>query len=171
MTVPAPPAGLATADLLRWLFDRINDHDVASMRQLWAADVVEYFPDATCRGADEVAAYFYDKFAAVEGFHLEVLAVGVSGDEGLVHWRLTGRHVGPLVGIAGTGKALRIEGSDHFVLSGGKVLTNTVVFDQMEFARQIGLLPPDGSMADRALKGAFNARTRAINAVRRRSTS
>jgi hypothetical protein len=37
----------------------------------------------------------------------------------------------------------------------------------MSFARQVGLLPPDGSVVDRALKSAFNARTR----VARRSRS
>ena len=169
MTALAPPEGLATPDLLRWLFDRINAHDVPKMRQLFTPATVEYFPDATCRGADEVAAYFADKFAAIEGFGLEVLAIAVSGDDALVHWRMTGRHIGPLVGVAGTGKALEIDGSDHFVLRDGKIVTNTVVFDQMDFARQVGLLPPDGSVADRALKAAFNARTKAITTVRRRS--
>ena len=172
MTALAPPAGAATTDLLRWLFDRLNEHDVASMRQLWTPATVEYFPDATCHGPDEVAAYFEDKFAAIEGFHLEVLAIAEaesgSGEDALVHWRMTGRHVGLLVGIAGTGRTLTVEGSDHFVIHEGKVATNTVVFDQMDFARQVGMLPPDGSRADRALKAAFNAKVRAVGAVRRR---
>ena len=46
--------------------------------------------------------------------------------------------------------------------------SNTVVFDQMTFARQVGLLPPDGSGADKALKAAFNAKTRVALAARRR---
>ncbi|MBV6760289.1 nuclear transport factor 2 family protein [Rhodococcus opacus] len=57
---------------------------------------------------------------------------------------------------------------DHFVIAGGKVVTNTVRYDQMEFARQIKLLPPDGSIADRALKAAFNATTRVVGIARRR---
>jgi hypothetical protein len=46
------------------------------------------------------------------------------------------------------------------VVRDGEVISNSVVFDQMQYARQIGLLPADGSAADKALKGAFNARTR-----------
>jgi len=46
---------------------------------------VEHFPDATCRGPAEVAAYFTAKFAAIEGFHLEVVAVAESGDDVLAH--------------------------------------------------------------------------------------
>lgn len=98
-----------------------------------------------------------------------MLAIAESGDDALVHWRMTGRHVGLLLGIAGTGKNIELDGIDHFVLRDGKVASNTVVFDQMKFARQVGLLPPDGSVTDKALKTAFNAKTRVAVAARRGS--
>ncbi|MEO8108137.1 MAG: ester cyclase [Actinomycetes bacterium] len=140
------------------MFDRLNEHDTESLRGFWTPATVEYFPDGTYRGFDEVAASFAEKFAAIEGFHLEVLAIAESGDDALVHWRMTGRHVGTLLGVAGTGRAIELDGIDHFVLQDRTVVTNTVVLDQMAFARQVGLLPPDRSPADRALKAAFNAR-------------
>ena len=121
--------------------------------------------------SNELAAYFSDKFASIEGFRLEVVVIVESGEDALVHWRMTGRHSGTLLGIAGTGKAIALDGMDHFVLRDGKALTNTVVFDQMSFARQVGLLPPDRSAVDKALKAAFNARTKAADALRRRRTS
>jgi hypothetical protein len=70
MPAVVPPSDVTTTDLFRWVFDRINDHDVASMRQLWTASTVEFFPDATCRGDDEVAAYFAGKFAAIRDFRV-----------------------------------------------------------------------------------------------------
>ena len=167
MATQAFPVDGTSSELLRWVFERINDHDVASLRPFWTDDTVEYFPDATCRGTDEVAAYFSDRFAAIEGFHLEVVAIAESGDDVLVHWRMTGRHTGALLGVAGTGKAIAIDGMDHFVLRDGKALTNTIVFDQMAFARQVGLMPPDGSAVDKALKAAYNAKTKAVDALRR----
>ncbi|MGA8045739.1 MAG: ester cyclase [Dermatophilaceae bacterium] len=168
MPAVSPPSNVTNTELLRWMFDRINDHDVASMRQLWTASTVEFLPDATCRGDDEVAAYFADKFAAIADFRLEVLAIAEWGEDALVHWRMTGRHTGHLLGVAGTGKKIELDGIDHFVLRDGKVVTNTVVFDQMKFARQVGLLPRDGSVADKALKAAFNAKTSVALAARRR---
>lgn len=36
-------------------FDRINAHDIDSIRPFWTDATVEYFPDATCRGAEEIA--------------------------------------------------------------------------------------------------------------------
>ncbi|RYP89014.1 DUF4440 domain-containing protein [Nocardioides guangzhouensis] len=161
------PVDVTSTELVRWVFERINAHDVVSPRPFWTEETVEYFPDATCRGADQVAAYFSDKFAAIEGFHLEVVAIAESGDDVLVHWRVTGRHTGTLLGVAGTGKPLELDGSDHFVLREGRVVTNTVVFDQLAFARQVGLMPPDGSAVDKALKAAFNTKTKAIHALRR----
>jgi steroid delta-isomerase-like uncharacterized protein len=168
MATDAYPVDVTPTDLVLWVFERINDHDVESLRPFWTEDTVEYFPDATCRGPEEVAAYFSDKFAAIDGFHLDVMAVAAAGDDVLVHWRLTGRHTGTLLGVAATGKVLEIDGADHFVLRDGKALTNTIVFDQMAFARQVGLLPPDGSAVDRALKAAFNAKTRAVSLGRSR---
>lgn len=167
MASQAFPVGATSTELVRWVFERINAHDVVSLRPFWTEETVEYFPDATCRGADEVAAYFTDKFAAIENFHLDVVAIAGSGDDVLVHWRMTGRHTGTLLGVAATGKALEIDGSDHFVLRDGAAVTNTVVFDQMAFARQVGLLPPDGSAVDKALKTAFNTKTKAVLALRR----
>ena len=167
MASQAFPVDVSSTELVRWVFDRLNAHDVASLRPFWSQDTVEHFPDATCRGENEIAAYFSDKFAAIEGFHLDVVAIAGSGDDVLVHWRMTGRHTGTLLGVAATGKAIEIDGTDHFVLRDGRAVTNTIVFDQMDFARQVGLMPPDGSAADKALKAAFNTKTRAVDALRR----
>ena len=46
MVMPLPD-NVTTAELLRWVFDRLNDHDVASLRRFWTPETVEYFPDAT----------------------------------------------------------------------------------------------------------------------------
>ncbi|MER7555637.1 ester cyclase [Nocardioides sp. NPDC126508] len=167
MAAQRPPDGVTNVELIRWAFDRLNAQDLASLHSFWTEDTVEYFPDATCRGVDEIAAYFSDKFAAIDGFHLEPAAIAGSGDDVLAHWRLTGRHTGTLLGVGATGRTIELDGCDHFALHDGKVRTNTVVFDQMAFARQVGLLPPDGSAVDKGLKAVFNTKTRAVRALRR----
>lgn len=160
MTVESPPANATNAELVRWAFEMLNRHDVSALKQFWTNDTVERFPDRTCRGADEIAAYFEDAMAAIGDFHMEVVAIAEQGEDVFVHWRLTGIHAGPLLGIEPTHKPLAIDGIDHFVVRDGEVISNFVIFDQMQYARQIGLLPADGSAADKAFKGAFNARTK-----------
>ncbi|CAM3726079.1 ester cyclase [Smaragdicoccus niigatensis] len=157
----------SNTEQLKWVFERLNAHDTDSLRAVWNDQTVEYFPDRTCYGADEIAQWFEEKFAAIEGFRLEVISMVDSGNDALVHWRMTGRHVGTVLGVSGTGRSIEVDGIDHFVLKDGFVVSNTVVYDQLLFARQIGLMPPDGSPLERVLKTAFNAKTRALSLVRK----
>ena len=62
MTTTTPPQQATNGELIRWSFERINDHDVAPLKEFWTEDTVEHFPDRTCRGAEEIAAYFEDTF-------------------------------------------------------------------------------------------------------------
>ena len=67
-----------------------------------------------------------------------------------------------MMGIQPTHKRLEIDGMDHFVIRDGTIVSNFVVFDQLQYARQIGMMPPERSSADKALKGAFNAGNKLI---------
>jgi predicted ester cyclase len=160
--------GMSNIDIVRRAVECIAAQDLDGARKYWTDATVERFPDRICHGADEIAAYFQDKFTAIEGFHLEIKSVAGAGDDVFVQWLMAGRHVGPVLGVAGTGRELTIDGMDHFVVRDGVVVSNFVVFDQMQFARQVGLLPRDASIVDRALKGAFNAGTAVRGKLRRR---
>lgn len=169
MTAIASPPTASNADLIRWAFEMLNRGDVSALRQTWTEDTVERFPDRTCRGPDEIARYFEDTLVAIPDFHMDVVAIAEQGDDVFVHWRLTGTHEGPLLGIAPTHKPLAIDGIDHFVVRDGRVVSNFVIADQMQYARQIGLMPADGSAADRAVKTAFNAHTRLVAKLKRQT--
>jgi steroid delta-isomerase-like uncharacterized protein len=154
-------------ELALQVLDAINAHDTGALRALWPPEMTERFPDQTLHGPDELAAYFEGLFAALPDFHMEVVRTAEEGDSVFVRWRLTGTHTGgAFSGIETTGKRIEVDGMDHFTVQDGKVVSNFVVFDQMEVARGLGLLPPDGSTADRALKSAFNAKTRIADAIR-----
>jgi steroid delta-isomerase-like uncharacterized protein len=163
----APPANASNAELARWSFEMLNTHDVSVLRQFWTDETVERFPDRTRRGPDEMAAYFQEVFDALPDFHMEVIHVTEQDDHVFVQWKLTGTHSGATYqGIEPTGRRIELDGIDHFVIRDGKVASNFVVFDQMQFARQLGLLPPDGSQGDRAFKAAFNLKNKVGELVR-----
>ena len=169
MTTMTPPTTTSNTELIRWAFDVLNTRDVTPLQQFWTDDTMEYFPGTTCRGVQEITDYFNGVFAALPDFHLELTTVTGEGDDVFAQWHLTATHSGaPFLGIEATGKPLSLVGIDHFVIRDQKVVSNTVVYDQMEFARQIGMMPADGSAGDRATKAAFNARTRLLNRVRDR---
>jgi predicted ester cyclase len=172
MAIATPPTGVSNAELVRWSFDQLNRHDVPALRQLWTDTSVVRFPEVTCTGAGEIAAYFEGVLAAVDGFHLEAVSIAAQGDEVFARWHMTGTHAGRFFGIEPTGRSLAIDGMDHFTLRDGRLVSNFVVYDQLQFARQVGLMPPDGSAPDRAMKAAFNARTKVAQKLQeRRSTS
>jgi steroid delta-isomerase-like uncharacterized protein len=159
------------SELADQIFAAINAHDTDALRALWTDDVEERFPDKTCHGKDELAAYFAGLFAALPDFHLEPVSRAEEGDTVFARWRMTATHTGgQFNGIDPTGKAVTLDGVDQITVRDGKMASNFVVFDQMEVGRQLGLLPPDGSPPDRALKAAFNAKTKIaelISEVRR----
>ena len=168
MAVATPPTGVSNAELIRWSFEQLNRHDVGALREIWSADVVVRFPDRTCRGIDEVAGYFEDTFTALPDMRIEVVSIVEQGDTVFARWRLSGTQAGPVQGIAGTGKPITVDGIDHFVLRDGKIVSNFVVFDQMQYSRQLGILPAQGSAADKAMKAAFNAGTKLARRLKER---
>ncbi len=169
MAAAAPPTGATNGALVRWTFDLLNAHDVESLRAIWTTATVERFPSGTLHGPDAIAAYFESVFAAVPDCHMRIVALAETGDDVFVRWHLTGTHTGTqFEGIEATGRTVALDGIDHFVVRDGTLASNFVVFDQMQFARQIGLLPQDGSRADRVTKAAFNARARLLARLRRR---
>lgn len=156
----APPASATNGELIRWAFGVLNTRDVTTLRQFWTESTTQRFPDLTCRGADEIAAYFESVFAALPDFQIEVRDLVEQDEQVFVQWHLTGTHTGAdFQGIEATGRPLALDGIDHFVVRDRKIVSNFIVYDQMQFARQIGFMPQDGSGADRALKLAFNAKT------------
>ena len=157
----APPAHASNQERISWEFACLNRHDVAPLvEHLWTAETEMRFPDKTVRGPEQSAAYLNAQFAALKGWQMDIIAMAGEGDDVFVRWRLTGRHTGPLFGVAPTGRPIAVDGIDHFVLRDGKIARLFVGTDGMAFARQIGLMPADGSLPDRALKALFNTRTK-----------
>lgn len=172
MAATAPPVEAGSVALVRWAFDVINTHDTTPLLDVWAPDVVERFPSRTCRGREEVAAYFAEAFAAVPDLHMEVVEAIGEGETVFVRWKLTGTHTGAAwTGIEATGARIELDGIDHFTVRDGSIVANFVVFDQMAVGQAMGILPKDGSPGDRAMKAAFNAKTKVAEAIRQARAS
>ena len=84
------------------------------------------------------------------------------------HGHFTGA---PFQGIEPTGKPVEVRGLDLIELEGGEIVSLTAYYDGASFARQVGMLPPEGSGAERAMMGAFNAVTKVRQAIAARTSS
>ena len=94
--------------------------------------------------------------------NFEVVTMTSQDERCAVQWRLTGTFAGPgsLGGIAPTGDHIVMEGIDLLTVKDGLIQSNDAFPDSIALPRQLGMLPPQGSLADQRLTGAFNAKTR-----------
>jgi steroid delta-isomerase-like uncharacterized protein len=166
-TTSQTPSGLSNKELVFWTVEKINEQDYEALRSAYAPDMRERFPDADLTGPDDIVEYFKEVHAAFPDFNLEIVASAEEGENVFIRWVLTGVHKGSFTGIDATGKELTVDGMDNFVVRDGKLRSNFVIFDRMQFAQQLGVLPPDDSRQDRAMKALFNTKTKIASRLRR----
>lgn len=154
--------GKAPVELIRSTFEALDAHDLDAMASAWHDDIVDNFvPVGVYRGKQEVRGYFSGLFAAFPDFHIEIDRIVGDDETVFVKWRATGTFTGqPFQGIDPTGKPVEVEGVDCFTVREGLITANFIVYDGAGFARQIGMLPGQGSAQERAMTAAFNGVTR-----------
>jgi steroid delta-isomerase-like uncharacterized protein len=152
-------AEACNSDLLRKAQDELNRKHLTTVRTLCTEETVCEFPDRTCTGTDEIVAYFEESFIAMPDRHVEVIAMVESGEDVLMRFRLTATQDGPFGDLPATGKALVIDGFEHFVMRDGRLVCSYAVSDQLNVARQLGMIGPDGSVGDKLMKFAFRLKT------------
>lgn len=151
----------------RSYFEAIARRDVDGMLEHWQEDgVVDLVPIGILRGRDQIGEFFRELFAAFPDSEMTVTRVAADQNEVAVEWRMSARFTGePFQGVEATGRAIELRGIDMIEIADGKNVTNTAYYDGMAFARGAGLLPPQDSGAERAMKSAVNAATRLRRAV------
>ncbi len=156
---PATPAAVA-----KQYFAAVAARDVDAMVACWAPGGREHVRGQVDTVApDGVRAYFTELFGAVPDFDLRVVSSTTNKDRAAIRWTATGTFTGSdLQGITATGSRIALEGVDELTVKDGLIVENNAFTDGMTFARQLGLLPPPGSAADRRLTSAFNVKTRAM---------
>jgi steroid delta-isomerase-like uncharacterized protein len=158
---------------VRSYFEAVDRRDVEAAVAHWREDGVDdMVPVGVLRGRDEMRQYFKSVFAATPDARTTITRLVAGEQSCAVEWRLEGTFDGaPYLGIEPTGKHIEIRGLDLLELENGEIVSNTGYFDGASFARQIGMLPADGSGADRAMKSAFNAVTKLRRVVAERRSA
>jgi steroid delta-isomerase-like uncharacterized protein len=77
-------------------------------------------------------------------------------------WRMTGTNTGPIdpPGFAATGKSIAVNGFDVWQFRDGLIWRYEAIYDFSAIPRQLGLLPPRGGFAERAMAGAQRLRSK-----------
>jgi ketosteroid isomerase-like protein len=154
-------------ETVRSYFDAVIARDAEAMAEHWADDgIEEILPVGIFRGPEEVKDWFNELFTAVPDFDMTLDRVLAHENNVLVQWRASGDFTGgPLMGVEPTGRHIELRGLDWLEVEGDKVVRNTAFADGAKLARDMGMLPPEGSAAEKAMFSAFNAFTKARGAV------
>jgi steroid delta-isomerase-like uncharacterized protein len=143
-------------------FEAVRDHDLDRLVSLAAPDCVDDFVAVgEFHGPQAIRAFFAEMLAAFPDFAM--VPDSVIAEEAMVvtQWHATGTFTGsPFQGIAATGRSVLLRGIDVMEVRDGFLRRNTVYYDALSLARQIGLLPAQHSTGDRMLTKVFNAKTK-----------
>jgi predicted ester cyclase len=159
-----------TAQIAKAYFGAIGDRDLELAASLWkpgSKDRLHGIAELTA--PDDIKSFFGGIFAAFPDWEFEILELAASGKNAACRWRSTGTFAGPgrFQGLAPTGDRVVMEGCDMLRVEEGRIVENNAYTNGVQIAQQLGLLPKQGSTADRMMTGAFNAKTTAAGAIRR----
>jgi steroid delta-isomerase-like uncharacterized protein len=152
----------------RTYFDAVGARDVDALVDCWAEGGIDHIAplNRDLRAPDDLRSFFTQTFTAIPDMRFEVLDLVAARNQAAVRWRATGTFCGgPFEGIEPTGSRIELEGLDLLTVEDGKIQHNDAYYDSGQFARAVGILPPVDSKMEQRMAGAFNARTRLVNAL------
>ncbi len=144
----------------RWL-DAWNSHQPDRVLALLTEDVEardDSWPKAM-RGHADVREFLAGLWRATPDMTFELVTgpYVVPGEAcASFHWRGYGTFIGPMEppGFAPTGRRWEVDGADFHEYREGRISKLRVVFDLMTVSRQLGVMPPSGSRAERTMAAA-----------------
>jgi steroid delta-isomerase-like uncharacterized protein len=152
-------------------FDAMATRDVDAMMELWESGAYGYmYGMASLRAPDGYRKWFGNMlFRAFPDLAIEVLDMVAYGEKAAVRWRATGTFAGParFEGLEPNGARVDFEGLDLLTIRDGLIRENRAYTNATEIARQLGAMPPAGSVGEKAMLGAVNLRTRAQAVLKR----
>jgi predicted ester cyclase len=155
---------------VREYFAGLAEQDLDRALAVWKPGAIDTLHGmAELRAPDGIRQFFSNLFAAFPDWQFEVVELTGSGDTAAARWRVKATFSGPgyFQGIAPNSASVELEGCDMFRAEDELLVANDAYMNGMDLAQQLGLLPPQGSVAERAMTGAFNAKTAAAGAIRK----
>jgi steroid delta-isomerase-like uncharacterized protein len=134
-----------------------NDCDVEAMAGMLAEDIVWADPalPEPARGIAAVQEFMRSSFETFPDLRFgepDEPHLSVAGDLVAWAWTMRGTMRGPAdpPGFAPTGRTMHVEGVDLWQMRDGRIARYRAFYDTTDLARQLGIMPPRGSTAERA---------------------
>ncbi len=118
----------------------INEGKISVLDSAYAPDVVLHTVPET-KGAANAKAYYANYVTGFSDREFTVKETFAQGNKLTKYWVFKGKHTGDFFGIPATGKTVSVEGCTIATIINGKITEERDFFDNLEFLRQLGLMP------------------------------
>jgi steroid delta-isomerase-like uncharacterized protein len=128
----------------RFIEKVFNEGDEAAMESLCDKQIVDHNPfgkGGNLSGPDRTRMALRHIRGAFPDLTLTVQEMLADGDRVVVRGRLTGTHAGYLMGFPASGKPIDVQIIDIYRCADGKIAERWGVFEGLNLAMQVGLLP------------------------------
>jgi glyoxylase-like metal-dependent hydrolase (beta-lactamase superfamily II)/predicted ester cyclase len=152
------------AEIATRYFEAVGRQDIDAAVSVWKPGGTDRLVgDRELTAPDGIRAFFGEIFAAFPDFSLQIMEITSGDGRAAVRWRATATFAGPgsYYGFAPNHARIVLEGCDVVTVSDGLIVHNDAYIDSGDVARQLGLLPANGSAAQQRLARVANLRTRA----------
>jgi steroid delta-isomerase-like uncharacterized protein len=134
----------ANRRLLDCYVDCYNAGDLDGVIDLYAEDSVQNMPDGSFHGRSAIRERLAQELSAFTDIHHTVRSFVEQGDAFADEWTFAGTHTRPLLLPDGTelpptGKRIEIAGMEIVQVRDGKVVLNTLYYDNLGVATQLGV--------------------------------
>ena len=146
----------------RDFFDAFDRKDVEKLLSLVSDDIVEDVPGVgIIEGTEQERSFLNSLFSSFPDMATDVTRVTTSGGVVAVEWSRRGTFTGePWQGLPANGRTFDTRGAAFVEVSGSRVTRVTIYSDQATLARDLGVLPAEGSGAERLALAMFRARVK-----------
>jgi len=125
---------------------RYNAGDLDGVLDLYAEDAVQNMPDGTFVGRCAIHERLALELNAFTDVNHTVRSFVGQGDAFCDEWTFEGTHAAPLPlpdghELAPTGRHIEIAGMEYCLMRNGKLIVNTLYYDNVSVLAQLGLVP------------------------------
>ena len=129
--------------IIRDFFAQVwNAGDEAAIERFIAEDAAGNDPDFGI-GREGFKRQWRRWREAFPDLHFQVEEMVAEGDTVVSRWTLTGTHTGPFLGIAPTGRSIRVGGMSLDHLQDGLLVSGFDGWDNLGLRQQLGAIPDD----------------------------
>lgn len=130
--------------IVRKMFEAINKQRLVSLDRLMAPDFVLHMHTQHTQGWAVNRHVVEDEINAFPDLQVAIEDIIAEGDKVCVRLHETGTHRGEYRGLAPTGSKVSYTVAAIWRIADGKIAEGWIVYDQMEFLKQLGVIEYKG---------------------------